>query len=272
MRNRLSPPSPSAATVNSAAVANALAAIARDQPEIPVVTVDRSASPPGGTCHVRLPDCRSCPYAHRRPPVRLLDDDSHMFTDLVESAGNMTLPELEHSSRNSWPGMPDARAFIDKVEGGPARTVEPGYADIAGIACPYLRADTMLALGWVTPLCACLEILLKSLPDDTVTGVYVKSSVIASPTKGLEDPARDEERQRQKSADWAAYLRWKLEGRRPAAGDLFANFGLRPDGSDLATALQPTRGSRRNGHADGPDDETPPWDEDPVDPTANTLN
>lgn len=269
MAERVSSPS---AAASPATIDSVIAELARTSGTVPggqSIVVDRSVSPYGGPRHVSLPDCCGCAHASSREPALPSSEDQIVWQELIEDHCRARIIAERGPAALVVAGMPDARAFIDSVEGGLARMIQPGFADIAGIACPDLRADVMLALGWLQPKCPCLKTLLQSLPSDTVQGLYASADVRCSHGASLDDLSRDEQRRQQKSADWSAFLLAKAEDRRrPPVGDLFDAFEVVVGDSDPSA---PTPVEPWPDDVSDTEDDSPPWDEDPVEPTPDTA-
>lgn len=240
MAERITPPPAAAKSlVNASVIADQLASSSLDCAPGPRVLIDRSASPPGATGNVSLPpclSCGSCRFAAHRPAAALTDIDPGVWFDLITPDSLATMPKAEREQLQGHASIPMARAGIDVVHGGLARTIQPGFEDVARVQCPYKRVDVMLNLGWLTGVCPCVRALIASLPDDAPQAVYVKAGSTPPTRRQLADRARDEKRQRQRSQAWSAHLRAKAEERRrPPIGDLFHEFNAR----DRPAALTP---------------------------------
>lgn len=229
MAERITPP-PAAATsvVNASVIADQLASASLDCARAPRVFIDRSVSPPGAPGKVTLPawvSCGACVFAVQRPAVAIADADPGSWFDLITPDSLAAMPQTERKQLQGLASTPMARAGIDVVHGGLARTIQPGFEDVARVQCPYKRVDVMLKLGWLTGVCPCVRALIASLPDDAPQAVYVKAGATPPTPRQLADRARDEKRQRQRSQAWSAHLRAKAEERRrPPIGDLFHEF------------------------------------------------
>ncbi|RYG19832.1 MAG: hypothetical protein EON96_02205 [Caulobacteraceae bacterium] len=192
--------------------------------------INQSLAPPGGPFAVVLacdvPDCDA------RRQAAVTEGGRVDATDVIAPECWSKLSDEDRHCL-SVQAMPTARRVIDQVSSGLARSVEPGPEDVAQVASPELRADVMLALGWLVATCGCLRALMNSLPDDSLPGIYVRAGAELQTPGQRTETEQAEQRRRQLSQDWSVHLKAKAAARRrPPIGDLFGAF----DASTVAAA------------------------------------
>ncbi|KQY75335.1 hypothetical protein [Brevundimonas sp. Root1423] len=194
--------------------------------------IDQSLAPPGAPFAVVMSPCDHTDCKARRQAIVTEDEPADAFTDLIAPEFLSTLTNEDRRCLHVQV-MPTARLAIDQVSEGVARTVEPGLEDVARVSSPELRADVMLALGWLVATCGCLRALMNSLPDDSLPGIYVRAGAELQTPGQRAETEQAEQRRRQLSQDWSVHLKAKAEARRrPPIGDLFGMF----DASTATTA------------------------------------
>lgn len=228
MAKRITPAPASDSTVCGAhGVADGLATSSLDWAMPSRAVIDRSLAPPQAPFAVTMPPCEKTACKARRQAVVAESDQADVFTDLIAPACWSAMTEEDRSCLRVQ-AMPTARLAIDQVSAGLARTVEPGFEDVARVWSPNQRAEVMLALGWLTGTCGCLRALMNSLPDDSLQGVYVRAGSMPQTPDQRAEIEYAKQRQRQRSRAWSAHLKAKAEARRrPPVGDLFGAFDAR---------------------------------------------
>lgn len=198
---------------------------------------NRSLAPSRAAFAVPLPPCWNSSCGSRRASALIESDQPGFFIGIITLACWLAMTDEERAALRAS-SLKTARRAIDTVSNDAVRIVDPGFEDVARIASADRRADVMLALGWLTPTCVCMRALTNSLPDDTPQGAYVRAGLTPRTARQRAEVARDKVRKAERSASWSAYLAAKAEERRrPAIGDLFADFDF--DAWDRST-VDPT--------------------------------
>jgi len=236
MAKRITPSRASHSTVCDVhGLADGLATSSLDWAMPSPAVIDQNLAPPGAPFAVVMPPCAEPGCKIRRQAAVTEHEPADYFSDLIAPACWSTLTDEDRHCLHVQ-AIPTARLAIDRVSEGLARSVEPGLEDVARVSSPELRADVMLALGWLVATCGCLRALMNSLPDDSLPGIYVRAGAELRTPDQRAETEQAEQRRRQLSQDWSVHLKAKAAARRrPPIGDLFGVFGA----STAATAAQP---------------------------------